>query len=275
MVDSMRSRDSFERRPSSSAETSIDENTADQLLADDFSIPTNPITSRAGAMTFVRPTSSDFNYLRRTPSMASSQASPSVLPPPRTTMPSQQTSTARNNEPDLRPPSAALITRHSRGFFVRPESQGHSVVSSHGDPFIDPTERGGVSSVGEKHSSELPLSTEEAPTKRKYSRKFTLSLVLALILLLILIPIGVLVIKSSKNGTGSHFSEADSNGGLTSPRTHDPSLLGIPSSAVGTVLDSTKWLDWTDFNVTYTNEMVGGLSLMVRFYKYQLSYYRD
>ena len=85
---------------------------------------------------------------------------------------------------------------------------------------------------------------------------------LVLLLAAILIPVGILVIKPESHKMTSNSGDP-SNGGLTAPGNQDPSSLGIPQSAVGTVLDSTKWLDWTDFNVTYTDATVGGLSLMV------------
>src|SRR5271154_7078210 len=67
-------------RPSSSAETSIDEDTADQLLADDFILPPNPTTSRTSPFATRRPTtaSSPYNSPWRgsvisTPSISSSR----------------------------------------------------------------------------------------------------------------------------------------------------------------------------------------------------------
>lgn len=81
---------------------------------------------------------------------------------------------------------------------------------------------------------------------------------LLLVLLVILLPVGLLVIKPKQNSSNSSI------GGLTSPDGRGPASLGIPVSAEGTVLDSTKWLDWTDFNITYTSATVGGLSIMVR-----------
>src|SRR5579859_2230774 len=79
----MRSRNKMgSRQSTSSADTSIDEDTGDQLLADDFIVPTNPVTSRQGTLSYARPTSAAFEPQRRTPSFASSQGSPAVLPYP-------------------------------------------------------------------------------------------------------------------------------------------------------------------------------------------------
>ena len=96
---------------------------------------------------------------------------------------------------------------------------------------------------------------EKAGKHRKRVILLVLSAVVIL-LVLVLIPVGLLVIKPKSNSDSS-------NNGLQPPQTTDPASLGIPPEAEGTVLDSTKWLDWTDFNVTYTNATVGGLSIMV------------
>ena len=262
----MRSRDSV-RRPSSSAETSVDEDTADQLFVDDFSIPASPIASGAGTMTFARPTSSAFDSQHPTSSLASSQAAPRP-PAPSTTFHSNQPSTVTTVEPDHGPPSISLLSAPSGAHLIRPQSAEDSIISSYGNPFIDPIESGDVSSMPEKHQSARPLETSETPIKSKwFKRKILIIMILSLLLLLaaILIPVGVLVIKPGSNEMRGNLGSHPSDGGLTAPGIQDPSALGIPQSAIGTVLDSTKWLDWTDFNVTYTNATVGGLSLMVRF----------
>ena len=260
----MTSRDGV-RRPSSSAETSIDEDTADQLFVDDFSVPVSLITSHAGTMAFARPSSSAFDSHRRTPSLASSQAA--QRPPLASTIfHASQPSTATSVDPDPDPPSIALLSAPSGARFIRPQSPEDSVISSYGNPFIDPNERNDVLSMPEKHQPARPLETSETPTKcKRLTRKIVIVMTSSLLLLLaaILIPVGILVIKPESKmmgNSGSHPSD-----GLIPPGTQDPSALGIPQSAVGTILDSTKWLDWTDFNVTYTNATVGGLSLMVSF----------
>ncbi|CAD6499283.1 BgTH12-03403 [Blumeria graminis f. sp. triticale] len=52
-------------------------------------------------------------------------------------------------------------------------------------------------------------------------------------------------------------SEEPSNSNL-----HSISESSIPEAAKGTYLDPFSWYDTTDFNVTYTNETVGGLPIM-------------
>lgn len=257
----MRHREPPIRRPSSSAETSIDEDTADQLLADDFSVPASPISSRPGATVYARPTSSAFEPHRpRTSSVASSQIpqsphrtqSDASLPPPRSPI----------LEPAFILPSAAPVSPPVSPI-VRPDSAVESFGSAYANPFVDPIEPVLTSEISEKPTVAWPEAKKEqqlAPPEakdRKPRKRLIIFILLAVIIVLaiVLIPVGLLVIKSK----GSSSTDDD----VEPPRTTDAAALGIPPSADGTVLDSTRWLDWTDFNVTYTNATVGGLSVMV------------
>ncbi|KAH0551360.1 hypothetical protein GP486_007425 [Trichoglossum hirsutum] len=67
--------------------------------------------------------------------------------------------------------------------------------------------------------------------------------------------LGVLVVGKKHSGGGT--SSSPSKGGLNSISKSD-----IPSSAKGSVLDPFTWYETTDFNVTYTDATVGGLSVM-------------
>jgi hypothetical protein len=269
----MRHRDPSPQRPASSAGTSIDEDLADQLLADDFIVPSSPIPSRSGTMSYARPTSSAFDGQRRPPSLGSShgQSPPPVPLAPRSSH-SRQPSVATNNtnlEPDSRPPSAALLSGAlAEAEVSRHDSTGESIGSTYANPFVDPTERVALpepeisepekfAPMAEKDVPAWPLAAEEAPTRRRWTKRKALICVIVafiIILAIILIPVGILVIKPKNS----------SNGSPNGPSLTSPASLGIPPSAVGTVLDSTKWLDWTDFNVTYTNTTAGGLSVMVQ-----------
>jgi len=271
----MRNRDPSPQRPASSAGTSIDEDLADQLLADDFIVPTSPIPSRSGTMSYARPTSSAFDGQRRPSSFGSSHGpSPPPVPLAPRNSHSRQPSITTSNinvEPDSRPQSAALLGGASAAAEVsRHDSTVESIGSTYANPFVDPSEPVALPEpersepekfvpVVEKSQSPWPLA-EEAPTRQRWTkRKATICVIAAFIIILaiILIPVGLLVIKPKNSSNGSSNS-------IEGPSTTDPASLGIPPSAVGTVLDSTKWLDWADFNVTYTNATVGGLSIMVQ-----------
>jgi hypothetical protein len=128
---------------------------------------------------------------------------------------------------------------------------------------VDPIEPVLTSEISEKPTVAWPEAKKEqqpAPPEakdRKPRKRLIIFILLAVIIVLaiVLIPVGLLVIKSK--------GSSSTDDGIEPPRTTDAAALGIPPSADGTVLDSTKWLDWTDFNVTYTNATVGGLSVMV------------
>lgn len=90
----------------------------------------------------------------------------------------------------------------------------------------------------------------------KVSRACWLIIGLVLLLLAILIPVGVyLGSKNSKNTDAAPTSSVGSNNG-------DLNGVNVPTSAKGSYLDPFTWLDTKDFNVTYTNETVGGLPII-------------
>lgn len=273
-------------RRTSSAETSIDEDTADQLLINGFSVPASPSTSQPGTITYARPTSSAFDSQSRSPSLASS----SYAPPSRhltSTPHSLQHSVATNLDPDPGPPSMALLRDRSIPYALRPGSAGGSVGGSaggstmsnaHGNSFIDPNERRDFPFAAEKQPSVWPTDSQKSPTKRKGKVwKVLISLLLILFLLsAAMIPVGFFVLKPifnkkasspsspSPSNNGSSDSSPPSDGSAAPPSSQNGSPVTIPPSADGSVLDSSKWLDKTDFNLTYTNAAVGGLSVMVR-----------
>ncbi|KAL3467378.1 glycoside hydrolase superfamily [Aspergillus heterothallicus] len=82
---------------------------------------------------------------------------------------------------------------------------------------------------------------------------------IAVVLIIVIIVVAVVVSKSS--GGGSSDSASDSSDSSSS-ELDGISRDSIPESAQGTVLDPWTWYDTTDFNLTYTSETVGGLSVM-------------
>ena len=82
---------------------------------------------------------------------------------------------------------------------------------------------------------------------------------IVVLLLIILIPVGVLVIGKHNNNPSAPAaaSATPTNGNLGGISESD-----IPPAARGGLLDPFTWFDTTDFNVTYTSETVGGLSVM-------------
>ena len=112
-----------------------------------------------------------------------------------------------------------------------------------------------------------PASLEEAwgrrggflPEDRQRRRRLYICLaVFVVVLLIILIPVGVLVIgKQNQGGGGSSNSGSPNNSNLNNLSESD-----IPQWAKGTYFDPFTWYDTDDFNVTVTNETVGGLPVM-------------
>ena len=92
-----------------------------------------------------------------------------------------------------------------------------------------------------------------APKKSRRRRIIFLIISFVVLLLIILIPVGVLVIGKQNNGGGSGPNNSNLNG--ISPD-------DIPSYAKGGILDPFSWYDTQDFNVTFTNDTVGGLPVM-------------
>lgn len=82
-----------------------------------------------------------------------------------------------------------------------------------------------------------------------------------LIVLAIIIPVAVLMSKKNKGDSGGSSTTANaqkpSNSNLDGK---DPN--SVPDADKGGILDPWSWWDTTDFNVTYTNEKVGGLPII-------------
>ncbi|MCJ1430568.1 hypothetical protein MMC29_008486, partial [Sticta canariensis] len=116
--------------------------------------------------------------------------------------------------------------------------------------------------VGRRRGGYIGSLSEDDDDGRK-RRKLWLAIGSIVLLLAIFIPVGIVVSKK-KGGDGSGASD----GGATQGSDPSNSNLGsisendIPTSAKGSVLDPFTWYDTTDFNVTFTNDTVGGLSIM-------------
>lgn len=95
---------------------------------------------------------------------------------------------------------------------------------------------------------------------------FWILLVVTIVLLVIFIPVGVVVSKKGlKSATAATATSAgtpkDGEFGL-------PAKSTIPAADKGTIYDPYTWADLTDFNLTYTKAMVGGLPIMGLFDKW-------
>jgi glucan 1,3-beta-glucosidase len=84
--------------------------------------------------------------------------------------------------------------------------------------------------------------------------------VVVLAILAVVIPVAV-VLSRRNNSTVETQAAADSKQPKNS-NLNGVSQSDIPDSAKGGLLDPFSWYDTTDFNVTYTEQTVGGLSVM-------------
>lgn len=80
--------------------------------------------------------------------------------------------------------------------------------------------------------------------------------------MILIIIIVVAVVVGKKKGTSSGSGSAASTGTPSNGNLGGISPSSIPAAAKGTDLDPFTWYDTTDFNVTYTNDTVGGLPIM-------------
>ncbi|KAF9886990.1 hypothetical protein FE257_010606 [Aspergillus nanangensis] len=98
-------------------------------------------------------------------------------------------------------------------------------------------------------------------SSKKKKKWMWISIGVIILILVIVIPVAVVV--SKKNNEKSDSTDGDDNSDDTSKSNLDGlSRDSIPEYARGTVLDPWTWYDTTGFNVTFTNETVGGLSVM-------------
>ncbi|RAO71987.1 uncharacterized protein BHQ10_007999 [Talaromyces amestolkiae] len=88
---------------------------------------------------------------------------------------------------------------------------------------------------------------------------------IVVLLLAIIIPVAIVESRKKTSGTSSGGSGGSGSSSSYGPYNSSLSTISedsIPASAKGTILDPFTWYDTRDFNLTYTNETVGGLSLM-------------
>jgi glucan 1,3-beta-glucosidase len=107
---------------------------------------------------------------------------------------------------------------------------------------------------------------EKARKKKKW-KKILIGVGVVILILAITIPVGVVLSgkKSSNDGGSANNGSGTSSSTSTGPSNSNLASISeddIPASAKGTELDPFSWYDTDDFNVTYTDETVGGLSIM-------------
>ncbi|RKF53865.1 putative glucan 1,3-beta-glucosidase D [Golovinomyces cichoracearum] len=99
----------------------------------------------------------------------------------------------------------------------------------------------------------------------KKKKKYTLDIGIGMILTLLIIIIVAVVVSKQKKGKSSSAVVQVSTENIGKPSNtnlNDIDESSIPVEAKDTYLDPFSWYDTADFNVTYTNETVGGLPIM-------------
>ncbi|EON68633.1 hypothetical protein W97_07891 [Coniosporium apollinis CBS 100218] len=102
---------------------------------------------------------------------------------------------------------------------------------------------------------------EEKEFRRKRRKRICIIALIVIVVLAIIIPVAVLMSKKSSGDNVQSVAAANSNQ-PANKNLESISENDIPAAAKGTILDPFSWYDTTDFNVTYTEETVGGLPLI-------------
>ncbi|KAF2223763.1 family 5 exo-beta-1,3-glucanase glycosyl hydrolase [Elsinoe ampelina] len=97
---------------------------------------------------------------------------------------------------------------------------------------------------------------------RRRRKKFYITLAVITIILAIAIPVGVVVSNRKSSPAASSAASTTTGGKPSNANLEGVDPNSVPADAKGTWLDPFSWYDTTDFNVTYTDEMIGGLPVI-------------
>lgn len=104
-------------------------------------------------------------------------------------------------------------------------------------------------------------NSDEQQRKKRRRNMIIIGAVVVVVLLAVIIPVAVVFAnKSSDSSNGS--SSSDSSPSSPGPGPHNTDESDVPSWAKGTYLDPATWYDTVDFNLTFTDEKIGGLYIM-------------
>ncbi|KKY13547.1 putative exo-beta-glucanase glycosyl hydrolase family 5 [Diplodia seriata] len=101
--------------------------------------------------------------------------------------------------------------------------------------------------------------------KKKKRKKIFIIVAIVVLVLAIVIPVAVVVSGKKNNDSGGDDSTSSSSSDSSKPDNSNLNGISeddIPDWAKGGLLDPFSWYDTEDFNVTFTNDTVGGLSVM-------------
>ncbi|KAL1897780.1 hypothetical protein Cpir12675_002205 [Ceratocystis pirilliformis] len=123
--------------------------------------------------------------------------------------------------------------------------------------------RGGASPAYSKYSPKV-YSVEKVRPKRRwfrfekswFTKKRLIIIGIASAVLLIIIIVVAVVVSNNNNGNSSSSSNRPSSS------TNSQGRSQVPTAEKNTDMDPWSWYDTTDFNMTYTNVMVGDLPII-------------
>lgn len=105
--------------------------------------------------------------------------------------------------------------------------------------------------------------TDEELARKKKKKRLLIIVIIILLLLVIIIPVGVVLSKkSSNNNNDTPQGSAASTAQPKNSNLEGKDRNSVPKDKQGTYFDPWSWYDTEDFNVTYTDELIGGLPII-------------
>ncbi|KAL6709923.1 hypothetical protein ACN47E_000708 [Coniothyrium glycines] len=108
-------------------------------------------------------------------------------------------------------------------------------------------------------------SEQELARKKKKRKRIIIGVIIVLVLLAIIIPVAVTLSNKSSSSSSDTSSSGSAAADANTPKTSNlegKDRNSVPEADRGGILDPWSWWDTEDFNVTYTNELVGGLPII-------------
>ncbi|KAE8151360.1 putative glucan 1,3-beta-glucosidase D [Aspergillus avenaceus] len=156
----------------------------------------------------------------------------------------------------------------------RGQSQGRIVSGAYLEegkyPDMEVRQRGGGGPAMEarwRKEGDWNGSSGSSKTKPPFWKRKRLWICLAILIVIAAIVVPLVIIMPKKHNHHSKDPDSPSPTNYNEDSPYISSLKGlshdsIPKSAQGSILDPWTWYDTRDFNLTFTNETVGGLPIM-------------
>ena len=106
------------------------------------------------------------------------------------------------------------------------------------------------------------VSADERRGKKRFGKKFWIFIGVIAVLLAIFIPVGVVVARREGGSEAGAGGASMDSGDPSNENLKEINQDDVPPEAKNTIQDPFTWYDTTDFNVTFTDQLVGGLSVI-------------